>query len=224
MAKSAKSLSDGLVGHLGNIEKTRRKAEELFRNGELANRDLNMIYSGLFIEAVVSFERFIEDLFTDLLSQRVTHDSKRVKPKTQFNSPQVAWDVLLGERLYIDWLPYNKFTVKRAKRFFKNGLPFVGLDSGIDTTIQPSLDKKIDTITERISTIRNALAHKSDHSFKAFERKIISNSSALHSKEKNPIGYLRGLHTSHPVPMTRYEQIINDIKYISSLLTSKRLK
>lgn len=224
MAKSANILSNKLISHLANIEKTRKKSEVLLRKGTLTNRDVNVIYSGLYLEAVVSFERFIEDLFTDLLSEKVNHPSKKVKPKTFFKSTQIARNVLLGERLYLDWLPYKKFTVKRAKRFFKKGLPFTGLDSCFDTNTQPSIDKKIETITEKISIIRNVLAHKSAHSLKGFKNKIISSSSALHSREKNPIGYLRGLHSSHPTPTTRYEQIINDIKYISVLLTSRRLR
>ena len=224
MAKSANILSNKLISHLANIEKTRKKSEELLRSGTLTNRDVNVIYSGLFLEAVVSFERFIEDLFTDLLSKRVNHPSKKVKPKTFFQSAIIARNVLLGERSYLDWLPYNKFTSRRAKRFFQNGLPFTGLDNLIDTNIHPSIDKKVDTITENISIIRNALAHKSAHSLETFEKRILSLRHALHSREKNPIGYLRGLHSSHPTPTTRYEQIINDIKYISILLTSRKLK
>lgn len=224
MAKSAIILSNKLIGHLANIEKTRKKSEELLRSGTLTDRDVNLIYSGLFLEAVVSFEKFIEDLFTDLLSKKVNHPSKKVKPITFFQSSIIVRDVLLGERLYLDWLPYNKFTSKRATRFFQNGLPFIGLDNLIAINTQPSIDKKVENITEKISIIRNALAHKSVHSLITFEKKIISSSSALHSREKTPIGYLRGLHSSHPAPTTRYEQIINDIKYISVLLTSKKLR
>lgn len=223
MAKSAKTISKELISHLANIEKTRKKSEELLRNGILANRDVNVLYSGLFLEAVGSFERFIEDLFTDLLSKQVSHPSKKVKPKTFFKSALIAKDVLLNDRLYLDWLPYKKHTAKRARRFFKNGLPFTGLDNAIDTNTQPSIDNKVEKITEKISIIRNALAHKSAHSLRSFQREIISSSSALRSREKNPIGYLRGVHSSHPIVTTRYEQIINEIKNVSVLLTSKKL-
>jgi len=214
---SANILSGSLISHLAYIEKTRKKSEDLLLTGTLTNRDVNVIYSGLFLEAVVSFERFLENLFTDLLTKKVIHPSSKVKPKSFFKSSRIARDVLLGERIYLDWLPYNRYTTKRAKRFFNNGLPFIDLDSLFGS----GTDKKVDNMTERISIIRNAIAHKSDHSIETFEKKVISSAVALHSKEKNPIGYLRGLHSSHPKRTTRYEQIINEIKYISVLLTSK---
>lgn len=209
MAKSTTALSKQLIGHLANIEKTRRKSEELLRTGKLSDRDVNIIYSGLFLEAVVSFERFLEDLFVDLLSEKVRHPLKRIQPKLSFKSSVLAQDVLLNERQYLDWLPYRKYTAKRAVRFFKSGLPFTGLDGTIEST------------TDNISVIRNALAHKSAHSLKAFNKKFILSAGGLHSRETTPVGYLRGLHTSHPTDMTRYEQIINDMKKISILLTSK---
>ncbi len=220
MANSAKTLSNKLISHLANIEKTRKKSEELLKGGILANRDVDVIYSGLYIEAVVSFEKFIEDLFIDLLSKRVKHSSIKVKPKIYFKSATLARNVLLGERSYIDWLPYEKFTKKRAKRFFKNGLPFTGRDIRLETSTQPSIDKRIEKSSENIFIIRNVLAHKSEQSFKRFQKEIISSSVGLHSKEKKPIGYLRGIHSHHPIPTTRYEQIINEMKFISVLLTS----
>lgn len=224
MAKSAIVISQKLVSHLANIDKTRKKSEELLNEGYLVNRDIDFIYSGLFIEAVTSFERFIEDLFVLLLSAKIIHPSKKVKTITTFGSTSIARHIIHGERPYLDWLPYERYTKKRAKAYFTNGLPFTGLDINLATTTTPSIDKKIEKITERISIIRNVLAHKSLQSFNRFQSEIISSSGALRSREKTPIGYLRGLHTSHPTPTTRYEQIINEIKFISILLTSKKLK
>lgn len=223
MAKSAKTLSNELISHLANIERTRKNSEKLLKNGKLTNRDVNIIYSGLYMESVSSFERFLEDLFIFLLSEKVIHPSKKVKLKTTFKSIAIAWDVLHSERPYLDWLPYEKCT-KRAQAFFINGLPFTGLDNALDLTITPSIEKKIEDITDKISILRNVIAHKSSHSIKRFQDKILSSSSALHSREKKPIGYLRGIHSSHPVLTTRYEQIINEIKSISILLTSKKLR
>lgn len=224
MADSAIVISQKLISHLANIDKTRKKSEELLNEGKLVNRDIDLIYSGLFIEAVTSFERFIEDLFIKLLSEKVIHPSKKVKLITTFKTTIIARHILHGGRQYLDWLPYERYTKKRAKAFFINGIPFTGLDKGINTDITPSIDKKIERITERISIIRNVLAHKSLQSFHRFQSEIIVSSGALRSKEKKPIGYLRGLHSIHPTPTTRYEQIINEIKYISILLTSKKLK
>lgn len=224
MPKAVVYFRDQLVSHLTNIDKTRKKSEALYRNGQLVNRDVDLIYSGLFIEAVTSFEKFIEELFTSLLTNEFAHPSKKVKSIASFASISIARKMIHGERLYLDWLPFEKYTKKRAKAYFKKGLPFTGLDKLINVNLIPSNDKKIERITERISIIRNVLAHKSKQSWSRFENEIINKSGALHSREKNPPGYLRGLHTSHPIPQTRYEQIILDIKQIASLITSKQLK
>src|SRR5688572_26488899 len=134
MAKPAQELSTSLTSHLANIEKTRKRTEELFVNGDLVRRDIEIVYSGLYMEAITSFERFIEELFMSLLCNRVAHSSKRVKTRVTFESIDLVRAMLVGERSYIDWLPYH-YTIKRAKAYFKNGLPFIGLDKNRDLTI-----------------------------------------------------------------------------------------
>src|SRR5438309_2089669 len=73
-------LSNRLISHLSNIEKTRRKSEDLFSQGRLVYRDLELIYAGLFLDSVTSFERYIEELFIGILTTRCRHESKKVKP------------------------------------------------------------------------------------------------------------------------------------------------
>jgi hypothetical protein len=112
--------------------------------------------------------------------------------------------------------------VKRAKAYFTDGLPFHGLDKGRDLTLIPSLDKRIRDSIEKFLIIRNALAHKSKYSYKRFESEIIGG-TALSNRERKSIGYLRGQHSSVPAIITRYEQIISEIRFISILITSKKL-
>lgn len=223
MPNTSDGLSKKLISHLNNMELTRSKSEILLSSGHLSNRDVNLIYSGLYIEAVTSFERFLEDLFICLISNQVIHLSKRVKVKTIFDSKNHAWYALHGERNFIDWFPY-KHTSKRAKAFFYKGLPFTGLDKYINIATTASLDKRIINFCEKLLIIRNVIAHKSNQSKKRFYSEIVSKTSGLRSKEKKPVGYLRGTHTVHPVLTTRYQQIIDEIKFVSILITSKSLK
>ncbi len=220
MSKQAQELSNSLIGHLANIEKTRKKAEELFASGQLVKRDVDIIYGGLYIEAVTSFERFIESLFLSLLSGSVEHLSKRVKARVTFDSVELARSILVGERRYLDWFPYDN-TIKRAKAYFKDGLPFYGLDKGRDVTIHPSLDGKIKQTVEKLLIIRNVLAHKSRHAYHRFEDNDPRNCPSCSGKK--PIGFLRGHHTTTPTIHHTYQQIISDIKYISQLITSRGL-
>ncbi len=220
MPQPAETLSQNFLSHLADIEKTRKKSEELFAKGHIVRRDINIIYSGLYMDAITSFERFIENLFHSLLSHKVVHQSKRVKPKIKFESEELSITILKGERSYIDWFPYD-ITMKRAKACFKDGLPFCGLDKGRNPAL-PSIDKRVLKSVEKFVIIRNVLAHKSTHSFKRFEDKIIAE-TALSTREKKPIGYLRGYLITTPTPVTRYEQLISEMKYIAQLITSRTL-
>jgi hypothetical protein len=249
MKPSAETLAEKLIGHLTNIEKTRMRSEELFSQGYLVKRDIEIIYSGLFMDAITSFERFVEELFLYLLAEKITHSSSKVKPKATFDSIDFARSMIKGDKAYIDWFPYA-LTTKRAKVYFSDGLPFVGLDK-LDKikhtrlvnrlkaharlqgqppnpgppqfpSVPASKDKRINKSIERFMIIRNVLAHKSKHAFKAFQNEVIS-ATPLSTREKQPIGYLRGRHSTTPINMTRYEQIISEIQFIATLITSQRL-
>jgi len=198
MAKSTATLSNDFRTRLRSLEFTRRKSDILFSSGSITRRDIEQIYQGLFLESVAAFESFIEELFLGLLTGRVNPRSTRTSPKVIFTSRSTAMPIVFAGRFY-DWLPYSR-TSERAKHFFKNGHPFSVLTS-ID------INK-----TDEFRFIRNAIAHKSDHAKKSFEKLVIG-PTALLPRERRVGAYLVGHFRSSP-PQTRYENLIIDMAEI----------
>lgn len=157
MHRNIRNYLNGFIGHLNNIEFTRKKMERLFRKKLIVKKDIEVVYNGLLLDALTCFENFIEDLFINLLIADSVHPSFAVKAKHKFNSTKICREIIYAGKNYIDWLPYD-FTIKRAKIFLKNGKPFTNLDKA---------DRKVLT---QISYIRNAIAHKSRHSIKMFNK------------------------------------------------------
>jgi hypothetical protein len=165
------------IGHLKYIEPTRTRMENLMYDNKIVRRDIEQIYQGLYLEAVCSFERFIENLFIGLLVNRLKHPSSDIVPRITFKSQVVARDVILGGNKYVDWLPYQH-TIQRAKAFFRNGLPFTSLNSSEKQVI------------EQIGYVRNAIAHKSTYAMKIFEEKVIG-TIPLPPRDRSPAAFLR---------------------------------
>ena len=193
MATSTFMCACNFIGHLRYLDPTRLKMETLLGKGIIVRRDIEQIYNGLYLDAVCSFERFLEVLFIGLLVGRFNHPSSHVIPRVTFKSDMVARDVVVGGNRYVDWLPYDR-TEQRAKAFFRNGLPFTSFQSQ---------DKQL---IEQIFYIRNAIAHKSNYSKKIFERHVIG-SISIAPRDRNPAGFLRTKFRISPV-QTHYENLI----------------
>ena len=144
---------NALIGHLRYIEQTRSKTERLHQEGYLVRRDLELVYAGLYLDAITFFENFIEDLFIRLLVGTVAHPSRLVVPKITFKSPVTCRNIVYGGRSYVDWFPYRQ-TQERAEIFFQKGLPFTGLRDSDKENMNQML------------CIRNAIAHKSRHALR----------------------------------------------------------
>jgi hypothetical protein len=155
------------------------------------------MYEALFLSAVTSFESFLEDLFMGLLISGGGLQSTGVQPRMTIQSSIVAREVVIGPgRSYADWLPYSK-TRERAQVFFRGGRPFSRL---VNSHLQ---------VLERTSAIRNAIAHKSQHSVDQFHRKVLAG-MPIPQREKSPAGFLRGLLVGTP-PITRFENYMGDL-------------
>ena len=115
-----------------------------------------------------------------------------------------------GARNYVDWLPYDQFTVKRAKRYFSAGDPF--------SRFKPHDVNRID----KICIIRNAIAHRSKHSLLKFRKEIIRDLPLL-SREKKPIGFLRSVYQANP-QLTRYDELSFEMARLATLLCRAKLK
>ena len=166
-------LSQRLQTRYRMLECTRNKIESLYHMNSIVSRDLQSLYSGLFINIVTEFEGFLEAQFIHYL----TGCSISAQPRVVMTRKSVAYDILRGERSYVDWLPYG-YSAKRADRFFKDGHAF---------SLLGKTDRRL---LEDVCLIRNALAHNSPHARQRFEREILGG-ICLRSRERNPVGYLR---------------------------------
>jgi len=181
------------------------KAEALFTRHEFVRRDIELLYTGLFLEAVTSFESFLEALFVGLLCKSFKHPCRTIRVKVEFRSWVVCHEVLRGRRPYAEWMPYDN-TLKRAEAYLAQGLPFTSLP-------KTSTDKLM-----KISLIRNAIAHKSRAADEKFEQHVISGATLL-PQEKTPAGYLRSIFAAAP-PQNRYQECIYDLAAIARQLVA----
>ena len=164
------------------LDRYLQRMERLFLDGTVTRQDVERAYSGGLLEFHAFLERSIERLFVGLLRSRLVHSSARVRSLIAVESDAVAHNIIIGERRYVDWLPFEGRTMKRARAFFASGLPFCNLDSAD----QASFDE--------LSTVRNALAHQSAPALRKFEKKFIDQ-KLIPPAQHRPTAYLRGPHT-----------------------------
>ena len=186
-----------LQRHYKVLEKTRQKVEYLFNKKLLTKTEVEQTYGTLFTNAVIGFEHFIEELFFDLLTDRLKYN--KIKPLVIFKNESIAYNIILGTNSYINWLPYD-YTERYADIYFKEGLPF--------KSITPQ-DK---TMLKKASYIRNALVHRSRFSYSKYEKNVLCN-LPLASKEKSPEKFLRGIFTTPS--KTRFEIYVEEIASIA---------
>lgn len=178
--------------------------EQLFTERKINKTDLESVYEALFLRAVTGFEVFLEELFISVLRGRTKYSASRVQLRMEAKSRDALMDILLQGSHYMNWLPYFH-TEKRAKLYLKDGRPFSELDDGDRSLIRT------------VTTIRNAIAHKSPYAIGEFERTVIG-SMALLPSEKCPAGFLRTRITSGP-GQSRFEVYIGELGRISALLS-----
>ena len=135
------------------------------------NRDINQVYIGLYLEAITSFERFIENLFIGLLSGTHTVNTRTVVPLIAFRNRRAVGPIVFRERSYLDWLPYDR-TEERARQFFQNGVPF------------SCVAEQEKQLIRQCIYIRNAIVHDSKHASGRFERHVLGNQNLISRREK----------------------------------------
>lgn len=206
MGKSSSTLAEDFARKARTLEATRRNIESLRTRDLLSRRALLHAYEGLFLNIHVAFEGLIEDLFVGLLISNggLTSSRSDIGPRVVIRSHAVARELVLGPgRGYADWLPYER-TLERAKLFFRGGRPFTDVTDGDRQQLKKS------------SAIRNAIAHRSRHSLKKFE-KVAIGSTPLPSGERRPAGFLSGRFRVSP-SQTRYEDLVSQMLMIAHKL------
>src|SRR5947199_4623387 len=160
-----------------HLEFTRARMEQLHTRDIIVQRDIDSVYEALFLRAVVSFEAFLEDLFFAILSGRAKYARGRIRLRMKASNAEALRDILLQGDKYMEWLPFPR-TEERARLYLHDGQPFTAIDDGAKSTLKT------------ITTIRNAIAHSSDHAIDQFNKLVVGNQALLPS-EKRPSGYLR---------------------------------
>lgn len=196
MPRPASELATKLRNRAIQADRFLRRLEALSLQGGVSQLDIRRAYAGTYLEFYASVERSIEELFLSLLMGRRYCDSSPCRRLVDIRSDAVARRVMTGgDRSYADWLPYKKYSLKRAKAFFSSGGPFAAL--------APTDIKALDGS----QIIRNALAHQSKPALRAFHEKFIEGKH-LPPREQSPAGYLRGWHT---IGQTRLNYIFAEI-------------
>lgn len=169
-----------------------RRIDSLYLRGKVKQTDVLRVYAGTYLNFYTQVERALEDLFLGLLTAKLVHASQPVRAHVVIPKRSIAIGIINGANSYTDWMPFHKFTVKRASGFFAGGLPFEKVNKA---------DRKI---LEEASTLRNAIAHGSEHALRQFERVFTIDPSTrryiIPPKQRNPASYLRGIHAG---PQTR---------------------
>jgi hypothetical protein len=155
--------------------------EALAASDSLPVAELKYVYAGAFISFITETEQRIQELFLGLVMGRITHPRRGIRPLIAVQSESVLRRVLVGDRSFVDWLPFEKSTRKRAPAFLSAGEPF------------RSLPKVHLQSLERASILRNAIAHQSGSARRRFFEMFIEG-KALPLSDQTPTGYLRGFH------------------------------
>jgi len=189
--------ADGVANELAvrarAVDRCVRRMEGLLVDRNVTRQDVERAYGGGLLEFHAFLERSIERVFVGLLRKRLTHSSVKVRSLVGVESDVVAHKIIVGERRYADWLPFDRLTVKRAEAFFAAGHPFCNLDA----TDQQAFD--------HLSIVRNALAHQSASALRKFEKKLIYG-KLIPPAQHRPTAYLRGGHT---VGQTRMNYLLS---------------
>jgi hypothetical protein len=178
--------------------------ERLYRTNRIALRDIHSVYEALFIRSVTSFEVFLQDQFVAIMNGDASYKRIRgVSVKMNASSPAALMDILLQNRAYVTWLPYDE-TNKRAHIYLKDGKPFSDIPQSERDTMN------------RITLIRNAIAHQSAHAVKQFENKVISGLTLL-PQERRPAGFLRSVLRAAPI-QRRFEFYATELGRVATMI------
>lgn len=185
-----------------SLNRARIKIDALRAKRALSRREQELIYGGLFLNAVALLEALFEDLFFGILIGKFRGVPK-VSPKITFKSLKTATMFVYQTRAYMTWLPFEN-TEKLARIYLRGGLPF--------TMLVSSEKQKL----EIAYCIRNAIAHKSKYALNAFENKVIG-SAPLPPSDRIPEGYLISCFRTLP-NQTRFENILADLLVLAHKL------
>lgn len=179
-SRAINKFKNGLaaLGHTSN------RIERLRSEQQLALRDTELLYEGLFLRAVVAFEELLEARFYEVLRDHDGWVRGRWGGKINPASDLVMRDVVMEGKPYVNWLPLD-VTLNRAHRYLYRGAPFCDFDSDDRSKLA------------QIVTIRNAVAHSSTFARAKFRDTVIGSANLL-ARERTPAGFLRSIARTEP--------------------------
>jgi len=203
MAKPASEWAAKVASRARGFNLQAKRLEKLYAHGSITRVDIERVYAGCFVLFGAYLEQAIEQYFVGLLMGGYVPSDPQFRPLVTMDSYAVAYSVVRGERKYLDWLPYRRYTWGRAKAFFSRGEPFTKLSAGEIRRL------------DDIGTMRNALAHEST----AAKRKFIStfiNGRLLPPSQRRPAAYLRA---NHAAGQTKFDLLLSAAVSSAKMLT-----
>jgi hypothetical protein len=197
-------LSIKLKKEYSSVFSTRKRIEKIALASSvfLAKKDLDSLYDGIFLKSVTMFEAFLEEFFIGLLYDKYNLKTRKKVQKIIFPSKKLTLNYLMGNKNYLDLLPYEKLS-QHSKIFFNTNNPFLSLT-------QPEKD-----LLNDIYIIRNAIAHSSVNSNKKFLNFL--NKKHPSTICTTPSKFLQSLKNSN---QTMFEAYIIELNYIANKLTN----
>jgi hypothetical protein len=186
------------------LRRARAAGDRALNATSLRARELGLIYEATFLNLVITFEGFQENLFYSSLLGSV--GMATVRPLVEFrHRAEAERFVQATERTpFLSWTKTRE-TIDRARRFLVGGRPFTRLDR-----------RDRDTGVLRTAVVvRNAIAHQSGVARKEFVS--LAGSGMAPGSRRRPADYLRqvvGVETQHEV-------LCRDILRIAKALASQ---
>ena len=193
--RPTKEVADEVASRARGLNNYMRRLESLHASGDLSATDVKRAQAGALLAFHTYVERSLERLFLGVVMNRLSSAQPGVTGLVHIKSEVVARAVVSGGRNYVDWLPFDQHTMKRADAFLSAGRPFSGL-SGSDISA-----------FDRLGIVRNAIAHESSHAVRKF-RKTFVDGRGLPPEQQTPAGYLRA---THHAGQSRFENMMADV-------------
>lgn len=202
MRKSA-DLFKSFYWRVSCVDSTASKITALNHDSKLTKRDLAALYEGLFLQCVVSFELFIQDMFLGLVTKQIAYP-RPVRLLVIFPNMPAAKRIIVKDK-YINWLPYENLR-KISEIYFNQGSnPFSNCPQNHTSEIS------------KAHIIRNYIAHKSDFAWRKFENTVAA-PTRLPAGQQNLLSYF---HMTHSPEANKFQyhigELVNAARWLSGL-------
>lgn len=172
---------------LREIRRTVTNIERAYAAGSLVRRDLDKVYKGLLLEAVVGLERCLEEVLVGLVCGAVTHPRPAI-PVQVFRNRQAASQIVNRGR-YEDFLPIDRLE-RLSKVYFRSGAnPMLGCPAAVKQEVDKAL------------CVRNYIAHQSKFSERKWRDEVVQ-PTILPPRNRDLLGYFR---FGHSATVTKFE-------------------